>query len=93
MLYASFIFLKMVLSLILRLQVHEVKMDRNSNYLAISGSDLRLYSIAPKKPEDWAEVKVFGDHTADVTAARFGPDDSFLVSAGMDKSVKYYAAV
>lgn len=73
-------------------RVHEVKMDRSSNYLAISGSDLRLYSIAPKKPEDWTEVKVFGDHTADVTSARFGPDDAFLVSASMDKSVKYYAA-
>ena len=33
---------------------------------------------------------MFDDHTASVSAVRFGHNASFLVSASMDRSIKFY---
>lgn len=41
--------------------------------------------------KQWGELCVFNDHTALATGVRFGQNAGYLVSASMDRSLKFYA--
>ena len=61
--------------------------DHSGTYLAIAGTDVRLYLC-----KQWQELKVFDDHTAMATGVAFGQNATYLASASMDRSLKFYSA-
>ncbi|OAE19238.1 hypothetical protein AXG93_3507s1090 [Marchantia polymorpha subsp. ruderalis] len=70
-----------------------VEFDYSGSYLAVGGSDIRIYQVASVKQE-WNTVKVFPDlsGTGKVTSVRFGPDASYLAVATMDRQLRILGA-
>jgi len=66
-------------------QVTDLAFDQSGSYLALSGTDIRVYSC-----KLWNEVGQFTDHTDVSTGVRFGENASFLVSTSMDRTLKFY---
>ncbi|KAH9499388.1 Pre-mRNA-processing factor 19 [Bulinus truncatus] len=66
-------------------QVKGLCFDQSGTYLAVAGSDVRVYLC-----KQWSELAVFNDHTAAATGVRFGHNSSFIVSVSMDRSVKFF---
>ncbi|GLD53610.1 pre-mRNA-processing factor 19 [Lates japonicus] len=69
-----------------RRQVKSLVFDQSGTYLAVGGSDIRVYIC-----KQWSEVLNFTDHTGLVTGVAFGENAQFLTSAGMDRSLKFYS--
>uniref|UniRef100_A0A8D3CXK0 Pre-mRNA-processing factor 19 n=1 Tax=Scophthalmus maximus TaxID=52904 RepID=A0A8D3CXK0_SCOMX len=67
-------------------QVKSLVFDQSGTYLAVGGSDIRVYIC-----KQWSEVLNFTDHTGLVTGVAFGENAQFLTSAGMDRSLKFYS--
>jgi pre-mRNA-processing factor 19 len=70
-----------------------VEFDYSGSYLAVGGSDIRLYQVASVKQE-WNTIKVFPDlsGTGKVTAVRFGPDASYLAVGSSDRNLRLFGA-
>lgn len=70
---------------------NSVEFDFSGNYLAIAGSDVRVYQVGTVKT-DWNTVKIFPDlsGTGKVTAAKFGPDSSYLAVATTDRNLRIF---
>lgn len=68
-----------------RYEVKSLSFDQSGSYLAIAGTDIRIYMC-----KQWQEIKTFNDHTALATGVRFGHNCSFVVSASMDRSLKVF---
>ncbi|XP_031779317.1 pre-mRNA-processing factor 19 [Nasonia vitripennis] len=66
-------------------EVKDICFDQSGTYLAVCGSDVRIYVC-----KQWVELKTFNDHTAAVTAVRFGRNAEFIASVSMDRSLKLY---
>ncbi|KAL3686766.1 hypothetical protein R1sor_013075 [Riccia sorocarpa] len=66
-----------------------VEFDYSGSYLAVGGSDIRVYQVASVKQE-WNTIKVFPDvsGTGKITSVRFGPDASYLAVATMDRQLR-----
>jgi len=70
-----------------------VEFDYSGSYLAVGGSDIRLYQVASVKQE-WNTIKVFPDlsGTGKVTSVRFGPDASYLAVGSSDRNLRIFGA-
>lgn len=68
-------------------QIKDLSFDTSGSYLAVAGNDVRIFIS-----KQWDSIKTFADHTAIVTGVRFGSNSSFLVSAGLDRTVKIYGS-
>jgi pre-mRNA-processing factor 19 len=66
-------------------QVKDLCFDSSGSYLAIAGTDVRVYVC-----KQWDNVKTFADHTAVSTGVRFGSKAQYIVSSGMDRTLKLY---
>lgn len=67
-------------------QVNDLCFDSSGSYLAVAGTDVRIYSS-----KQWDNLKTFMDHTALATGVRFGENASYLASTGLDRSLKIYS--
>lgn len=68
-----------------RYEVKSLCFDQSGSYLAIAGTDIRIYMC-----KQWQEIKTFNDHTALATGVRFGYNGAFIASASMDRSLKIF---
>ena len=68
-------------------QVKDLSFDSSGSYLAVAGTDVRIYVC-----KQWENVKTFADHTATATGCRFGSKAQYIVSAGLDRTLKLYGA-
>ncbi|XP_076345668.1 pre-mRNA processing factor 19 [Tachypleus tridentatus] len=66
-------------------EVKDLCFDQSGTYLAIAGSDIRLYLC-----KQWDNLKIFSDHTALATGVRFGRHAHFIASVSMDRTLKVY---
>ena len=68
-------------------QIKDLCFDHTGNYLAIAGTDIRVYIS-----KQWEMIKTFEDHVGIVTSARFGHNSTFICSVSMDRSLKIYSS-
>ncbi|RWS07303.1 pre-mRNA-processing factor 19-like protein [Dinothrombium tinctorium] len=68
-------------------QVKDLYFDRSGTYLAVAGTDVRIYIS-----KQWENLKTFADHTALATGVRFGENARYIASTGMDRTLKIYSA-
>lgn len=71
---------------------NSVQFDHSGSYLALAGSDARIYQVGSVK-QDWNHIKTLPDlsGTGKVTAVRFGPDASYIALATMDRNLRIFA--
>lgn len=68
-----------------------VEFDYSGNYLAIAGSDIRVYHVTGVK-QDWNTIKVLPDlsGTGKVTSVRFGSDAHYLAVGTADRNLRIF---
>ncbi|XP_076961177.1 pre-mRNA-processing factor 19-like [Bidens hawaiensis] len=68
-----------------------VDFDHSGNYLAIGGSDIRVYQVASVKSE-WNCIKTLPDlsGTGKINSVRFGPDAKYLAVGSMDRNLRLF---
>lgn len=64
-----------------------VKFDESAQFLAVVGSDLRVY-----QNKTWEQLFVADDNTAELTSVAWGPLGKELAVASLDRTVKIIAA-
>lgn len=70
---------------------NSVDFDHSGSYLAIAGSDIRVYQVANVKSE-WNCVKTFPDlsGTGKATSVKFGPNAQYLTVGSMDRNLRIF---
>ncbi|AQK65171.1 Pre-mRNA-processing factor 19 homolog 2 [Zea mays] len=68
-----------------------VEFDFSGNYLAIGGSDIRVYQVANVKAE-WNLIKTLPDlsGTGKVTSVKFGVDAKYIAIGSMDRNLRIF---
>jgi len=66
-------------------EAHDLCFDQSGSYLAVAGTDVRVYQC-----KQWQELCVLSDHTEPATGVRFGENAKFIVSTGLDRSLRFY---
>ena len=66
-------------------QVKSLCFDQSGTYLAVAGTDLRVYLS-----KQWQELKVFDDHQDLATGVKFGNNAKFVASTSMDRTLKFF---
>lgn len=66
-------------------QVHDLSFDQSGTYLAVAGTDVRVYLC-----KQWDTLRVFPDHTALATGVRFTHRARGIASVSMDRTLKIY---
>lgn len=66
---------------------HSLRFDYSGSYLAVGGAGVTVHQTKP-----WEELISWADHTADVTAVRFGKHARSLITAGMDRTLRVYTS-
>jgi pre-mRNA-processing factor 19 len=68
-----------------------VDFDHSGSYLAIGGSDIRVYQVANVKSE-WNCIKTFPDlsGTGKVSSVKFGPDAKYIAVGSMDRNLRIF---
>ncbi|KAK9767690.1 hypothetical protein K7432_002329 [Basidiobolus ranarum] len=66
-------------------KINVVNFDYSGQYLAVGGTDVRVFKV-----KEWNELSVLTDNTGEVNDLRFGDFAQFLVSGGMDRSLRYF---
>eukprot|EP00042_Codosiga_hollandica_P030364 m.176111 g.176111 ORF g.176111 m.176111 type:complete len:498 (-) comp53337_c0_seq1:215-1708(-) len=67
-------------------QVNSVDFDNSGTYLAVAGSDLRVFTT-----KQWDHLATFNDHAEPITRVKFGTLAKSLVTASLDRHVKVFA--
>lgn len=68
-------------------EIHDIEFDQSGSYLAIAGSDVRVYLC-----KQWDHLVLFNDHTAPATGVRFSENASTIISTSLDRSVKVFGS-
>ncbi|KQK23734.1 pre-mRNA-processing factor 19 [Brachypodium distachyon] len=68
-----------------------VEFDSSGSYLAVAGSDIRVYQVANVKME-WNLVKTLPDlsGTGKVTSVKFGTDAKYVAVGSMDRNLRIF---
>ncbi|KAJ8561219.1 hypothetical protein K7X08_027409 [Anisodus acutangulus] len=68
-----------------------VEFDHSGSYLALGGSDIRVYQVASVK-SDWNSVKILPDlsGTGKATCLKFGPDAKYIAVGSMDRNLRLF---
>ncbi|XP_015088133.1 pre-mRNA-processing factor 19 [Solanum pennellii] len=68
-----------------------VEFDHSGSYLALGGSDIRVYQVASVKAE-WNSIKTFPDlsGTGKATCLKFGPDAAYIAVGSMDRNLRIF---
>ncbi|KJE92292.1 Nmp200-prov protein [Capsaspora owczarzaki ATCC 30864] len=66
--------------------VHALAFDLSGTYLATAGPDIRVFLA-----KQWKQIAQFTTPTATSTAIKFGPNASFLTTAGMDRHLRVFS--
>ncbi|XP_021899515.1 pre-mRNA-processing factor 19 homolog 1-like [Carica papaya] len=71
---------------------NSVEFDHSGSYLAIAGSDIRVYQVASVKAE-WSCIKTWPDlsGTGKCTSIKFGPDAKYMAVGSMDRNLRIFA--
>lgn len=67
--------------------VHCIKFDTSANFLAVAGTDLRVFAN-----KTWEELLVSDDNAAELTSVAWGKEGREVVVAGIDRTVRFVAA-
>lgn len=68
-----------------RHQVQHVSFDQTGTYLALAGTDVRVYLC-----KQWHLLNTFSDHSGLVTGVGFGRNASFMATVAMDRNLKFF---
>ncbi|XP_074579819.1 pre-mRNA-processing factor 19-like [Curcuma longa] len=70
---------------------NSVDFDFSGSYLAIAGSDTRVYQVANVKQE-WNLIKTFPDlsGTGKITSVKFGADARYMAVGSMDRNLRIF---
>uniref|UniRef100_A0A0D9WDX6 Pre-mRNA-processing factor 19 n=1 Tax=Leersia perrieri TaxID=77586 RepID=A0A0D9WDX6_9ORYZ len=71
--------------------ISAVEFDYSGSYLAIGGSDVRVYQVADVKVE-WNLIKelMVPSGTGNVTSVKFGADAKYIAAGSMDRSLRIF---
>jgi len=67
-------------------EIKSLSFDKSGNYLAVAGTNIQVYVV-----KQWDLLRTLSDHTGMVTSVKFGKNASFIASASMDRSLKYFS--